>query len=298
MRIWPVRERHYGGAGVFHIGECEVCPVLTLLDPPDDPQPFYPPDYAAFAGTSRSWRRPIRRLRNRVQLGRRGPVAALARRLKRHAASRFLDHTGATRDWRVLDVGSGAGALLQDLADAGFRHLQGVDRFIPREVNGDGYRVIRGTIEDVDGRFDLVMLHHSLEHMRDPRAALRGIATRLAPDGWCVIRIPVFPSAAWDKYQLDWFQLDAPRHENIFSVRLLEKLATEAGLQLEGVQHDSTAHQFAGAEGYRRGFRLNATDRYFAPSQMRGWARTAADLNAAGRGDQAILYFRRLASRP
>lgn len=296
-RVWQVRERQFGGDGTFLVGECGSCPALILLNPPKDPSTYYPAEYPAFNVHKHRWRRPLRHLRNRLLLGRRGRMARLVGRFRPHAATRFLERTGATPESRVLDVGSGAGILLHDLADAGFRNLVGVDRFIPEPMHDPRHRVIKGTIDDIHEEFDLVMLHHSLEHMRDQRAALAGAARVLTPAGWCVIRVPVFPSAAWDAYHEHWFQLDMPRHEYIHSVGSLTTLAAEAGLVLDGVEYDSTAHQYAGSEGYKRGFKLQSTEHYFSKATMKQWAQHAMENNASGRGDQAIFYFRKPAEQ-
>lgn len=293
VRIWEIHDWRWGTGDLFHMGECRNCPALILIDPPADPADYYPTDYPSFTSAHRPrWRAPMRRLRNRLLLGRRGPVPRLVSRLRPNAASRFLDRTGTSPAARVLDVGSGAGGLLDDLADAGFKNLMGVDRFIPTTVDGPRFRVVKGTLADIDGPFDLVMFHHSLEHMRDQRGALESVKRVLAPGGWCVIRMPVFPSAAWDAYHEFWFQLDVPRHEYIYSVASLTRLAEETGLKFEDVAYDSTGHQFAGSEGYRMGLRLEASGTYFSPAKYREWAKMTSELNASGRGDQAIFYFR------
>lgn len=292
FRTWHVRERRFGSEDAFEVGECSRCPALILLNPPDDPGRYYPPEYPPFTARRRSWRAPIRRLRNRLLLGRRGPIRHLVDLVRPHPAARLLDRTGATPRSRVLDVGSGAGLLLEDLADAGFRHLVGVDRFIPQGIDGPRYRIVKGTLADIDEQFDLVMFHHSLEHMRNQVEALHEAVRVLAPGGWCVIRVPVFPSDAWDAYHDHWFQLDVPRHEYIHSVASLTRIARDAGLSLDGIEYDSTVHQFTGSESYRRGLTLRATDGYFPPAQLRRWASRVAEINARERGDQAVFYFR------
>src|SRR3954454_2934902 len=66
------------------------------------------------------------------------------------------------RDTRVLDVGCGAGALVFALGLAGMRAVTGVDPFLAADRTlPTGATVLRRTVDDVDGSFDLVMLHHS-----------------------------------------------------------------------------------------------------------------------------------------
>ena len=292
VRTWRVPERGVGTNDLFEVGECAACPALTLLDPPADPSPYYPPAYSSFHVKRPVWRKPQRWLRNRLLLGRRGLIPRLIAAARPHPATRYLDRTATTPASRVLDVGCGSGALLADLHGAGFKHVVGVDRYIPEGSEGSGYRVIKGSLDEIDGEFDLVMLHHSLEHMRDQRGALRQVARLLAPGGWCVIRVPVFPSLAWETYHEDWFQLDVPRHECIHSVDSLTRVAGEAGLSFDGVEYDSTVHQFSLSEGHRLGLSLHHTDDYFSDRQMDEWESLTRQVNAAGNGDQAIFYFR------
>ena len=72
-------------------------------------------------------------------------------------------------DSRILDVGYGDGALLNSLSASGYRdpgHRSFVEPTHPHEP---AVRTYRRTLDDEPGTYDIVMLHHSLEHMPDPR---------------------------------------------------------------------------------------------------------------------------------
>jgi SAM-dependent methyltransferase len=287
------RDHRFDLGNEFHYGECGGCGALELLNPPADPALHYPDAYYAFTPVRRdSLTATIRGVRNRLVLTGSGPIAAGARWLKPHVANPWLARTRLTRTARVLDVGCGAGELLSDLAGAGFQSLTGVDRFIPASIERQGFRVVRGTVADIAGEFDLVVFNHSLEHMRDGAAALAKTAALLATDGWCLVRLPVVPNEAWESYRERWVQLDAPRHEVIHSVDSLRRLSAEAGLEIEAVEYDSTAFQFVGSELYRRSLPLEANHTFTRRELARFEARAIA-LNAAGRGDQACFYLRR-----
>jgi hypothetical protein len=137
------------------------------------------------------------------------------------------------------------------------------------------------------------MLHHAFEHMADPQAMLAAVAQRLAPGGLCLIRIPIVPSEAWERYGVDWVQLDAPRHLFLHSLQSLALVAQQAGLHLYRHFCDATAFQFYGSELYRRDIPLAAAHpgRLFSPAELQGWAIESARLNRAGRGDQAAFYL-------
>lgn len=101
---------------------------------------------------------------------------------------------------RLLDVGCGTGFLLERLADRGFSGV-GVDLSPEsvehatrrlREIGADERlsAIVGSAYEPPDGPFDLICLTDVLEHLEDPRACLRALRARLAPDGLLVISTP------------------------------------------------------------------------------------------------------------
>ena len=144
-------------------------------------------------------------------------------------------------DSRILDVGSGEGTLLTALSAAGYRNLTGIDPFVDAlKNNQDGIRVFRRTMGDEDGTYDIVMLHHSLEHMPDPAAAIRHVQRLLDPDGWTLIRMPVAGSYGWRTYREHWLGLEPPRHLAIPSIEGMRRLADQAGFDIESIAFDSS----------------------------------------------------------
>ena len=135
------------------------------------------------------------------------------------------------------------------------------------------------------------MLNHSLEHVPDPGATLAAVRRRLAPGGHCLVRVPIVPSEAWDRYGADWVQLDAPRHLTVPSERGLVTAAERRGLRLVDATHDSGGIQFWGSEAYQRGLTLAEGARRTAwmAKQRARWRARA--LNARRRGDQASFLF-------
>ena len=161
--------------------------------------------------------------------------------------------------------------------------------------------MVRRQVSEMDGAYDLVMLHHSLEHIPDQVQALREAARLVRPSGAVLVRIPVADSWAWRHYGVDWVQLDAPRHLYLHTRRSLAVVASAAGLRLTRVIHDSEPLQFWGSELYRRGIPLlepatmkppgSPSTSSLARSGTSGSAARA--LNAAGEGDQACFYLHR-----
>ena len=294
-------ERMFGFGGEFWYDRCGSCGGLQLRDIPANLHAFYPDNYYAVdtkAASPGGVRASIRLLRDALVFGPGRRVTRWIEPLLSPGMLQlrgWLEKAGASRDSRILDVGCGDGAWLRRLRDQGFGHVLGVDPFIAHPiVHGGGLLVEKGTLEDVAGEWDLIMFHHSLEHIADQRGTLARVAELLAPGGCCLIRIPIVSSEAWEEYRDRWVQLDAPRHLMLHSTRSLERLAESVGLRVDEVVHDSTMFQFEGSELYRRDRPLTElSPSSFTRSQRRTFAARAAALNAEGRGDQAAFYLRR-----
>ena len=293
------REMMFGLREPFDYTECGGCGSLQISDVPADLARHYPSGYYSLrpAVVPRGLRGAIRRIRNGYALTGRGLLGRALHAVFPYpvrGAHRWVRRMGLDRSARILDVGCGAGDLLKDLGQAGFRHLLGADPFVTTDLDlGDGVSVLKRTLEEVEGEFDLVMFHHALEHTASPAAVLRAAAARLRPGGWCLVRVPTVTGEAWERYGPDWVQLDPPRHLFVPSARGMETLAERTGFHLEAIEYDSTELQFVGSELYRRDIPLNDANGQFSRAQLRRFRRNARRLNRAARGDQAAFYLRR-----
>lgn len=202
---------------------------------------------------------------------------------------RMLAQLQIEHDARILDVGCGTGALLDRLSRIGFNNLLGADPFISADgESSEGVPLRKRDLSEMDGKFDLLMFNHSLEHVPDPVATLKVAREKLAEGGMCLARVPTTSSEAWTTYRADWVQADAPRHMVIPSRHGMEMAAEKAGLRVVRTFDDSNLGQFLGSEAYRRD--VAVTDpkilRMFGPKQLWEWEKRALTLNQQQRGDQ------------
>lgn len=127
---------------------------------------------------------------------------------------------------RWLDVGTGHGhfALLaaETWPDAVFEGLDLGESVEEAERRGWIAKAHRGFLPELApelaGRFDVVSMHHELEHTRDPRAELAAAAEVLEPGGYLEIEVPdpEFPiSQLLGPYWLPFFQ---PQHQHMVTV--------------------------------------------------------------------------------
>jgi SAM-dependent methyltransferase len=189
------------------LAACPACGTATTYPAPSDAElelayAHYRPPLGRFAGGG-----------DRVLALSR---ASLARRLER-----------ITPPGPILDVGSGDGSLLHALRAQG-REAIGLER----ASSGDGVYACEVTdFEQRIGGWAGVVFWHSLEHLRDPAAAIGQAAVLLAPGGSLVIAVPNLDS--WQARFLGtrWFHLDLPRH-----LVHLPASALRAGVEARGFQ--------------------------------------------------------------
>jgi SAM-dependent methyltransferase len=132
----------------------------------------------------------------------------------------------------VLDVGAGDGTLVRALRRRG-REALGVER-----VAGDG--VLAADIETFDdrsGQWAAVVFWHSLEHLRDPAAAVDRAAALLAPGGVLAIAVPNLSSWQARCFGERWFHLDPPRHLVHLPASALQMGLRDRGLAIQRTSH-------------------------------------------------------------
>ncbi|MBM3570387.1 MAG: class I SAM-dependent methyltransferase, partial [Alphaproteobacteria bacterium] len=127
---------------------------------------------------------------------------------------------------QALDIGCGTGAMLAAFGEhrGGWRlHGHDLDTRNARLLAAlPGFAMLHtGAISAVPGRFDLVTLSHSLEHMLDPRAVLADIVGRLAPRGRLFVQVPDWHANPWDLVVAD--------HVAHFDAVTLPELMASAG---------------------------------------------------------------------
>lgn len=192
----------------------------------------------------------------------------------------------------LLDVGCGSGNWLQFLRGLGFWNLTGVDLYAPPYKQRQ-WKFIRGQIEDVGGKrkYKFITLNHSFEHMKDPVKVLQKIYDLLEDGGMCIMRIPLMEQKAWYLYGENWYQIDAPRHEFLYTKRAIKYLCRKAGLKVIKIVYDSLEAQFRASEYYKKtNWDLNYIYKR-TRKKVPEYRKMAIEANVKREGDQAIFYI-------
>ena len=307
-RVYEVREMQFGTRELFQYLECSECKCLQLVDVPADLSRYYPATYESlnqrptdfFRGAIKS---KLKAIKTRFAVSGRGPLrwAFDVMRPKSDPGIKSLSLIKPSRHARILDVGCGSGHRLYELKNAGFHHLSGIDPFIRSDIHyPNGLTVKKQTLEEVAGEWDVIMFHHSFEHLIDPLAALKLVSKLLGSGGTCLIRVPTTSSWAWETYRENWAQIDAPRHIIIPSEQGLALLASDAGFKVAQIEFDSTEFQFLASMFYRDDIAWNEArsradlQAMFGPKATSVLKQDAEKLNRQRRGDQLVCIMRRV----
>lgn len=125
-----------------------------------------------------------------------GAGAAAEDRQRLDEMARSIANYAGRLDGSVLDVGCGAGGLLDSLRAVGFASLAGMDPSpaCAAEVSRRGHRGLIGTLDDhaLDARetFSGAVLSHVMEHVCDVPEALAAVSRLIDPDGWLYVEVP------------------------------------------------------------------------------------------------------------
>lgn len=301
------KDMRWGTRRDFTYMECASCGCVQLVDVIADMSEYYSNDsYAAFSTLERSWpRRKARALRNAYAvLGRGGVMGWLLDRLTPLPPAYRIVGKYASRGSRVLDVGCGIGSYIRDLGDIGFKQVSVIDPFLEKDiVYPNGVTVRRMFVQDLNDSYDVVISHHSFEHVPDPEKFLDSIRKNLAPRGVCILTIPVAEDL-YRQYGKDCYLLQAPQHLFLYTIKGFSLLAQDHGLKIEKEirSADSAVIWDQYSSLWRRDISVAEIDRdldaYFSAEELRCFHKNRADLSAQRKGDNVTFILSRCDEHP
>lgn len=309
----PVAEAMYRTGEEFEYKRCTACHswTRTLDDSPRGAD--YADSYYSFTvDPAENFAGPVARaaatvlarsaVRGRGRIARMGArwapvreVRSLATLLSSVASARAKGRE--TR--RILDVGSGSGVVPFVLSMSPNVVATGIDPFAPLEFRTNRFELRRCELVEIGGTWDVIMFHHSLEHVRNPGELLSTARRMLSTDGRIVVRVPTVSSQAFESFGDAWFQMDAPRHEFLPSRDGLRRMVEASELVIQHWYDDSSDVQFWMSEHVRAGLSMmdpgDSFRTFRGPNtsivERWGMRRRARRLNRRLDGDQTCLIL-------
>lgn len=293
----------FGFRDKFTYLECSKCGCLQIAEIPTNMERYYPPNYYSFQENvlGNFMTRFLVASRDRYVLFHKGFLGKLLSKRYPNDDLKAIAKAGINLDSKILDVGSGSGGLLSFLRNAGIKNLVGIDPYMSHEIMEEGFQILKKTIRDLpnEQKSDLIVFHHSFEHIPDQLETLLKVYDILAGSGVCLVSIPLKTDYLWNLYGVNCVQIDAPRHFFIHTMKSFSCLAQMAGLVIKDVIFDSTEYQFWGSEQYKRDIPLEGENSYwrnpkksiFTQEQIREFREKAKELNGISQGGQASFYI-------
>lgn len=138
------------------------------------------------------------------------------------------------RPQNVLEIGCGAGGILEVFKDAGSEVLgldfdeEFLDIARARKID-----VKRGSTEvlDENNKFDLIILSHVLEHIVEPAKFLKQLISFMNDDGLLYIEVPSVDRVAEGGYDFDLLNYFQNAHTIHFTTKSLEMMCKSVGLR-------------------------------------------------------------------
>lgn len=300
---YKVREMMLGTRDIFDYFQCGECKCLQIASIPDNMDKYYPKTYYSFSGVEenksnniiKKIRNKLMKLRDMYAITNKGTLGRLLYTFRPFTELRALAPYKTNKTTSILDVGCGTGGYLYKLKECGFLNLLGVDPYLKNTINyKNGLTIKKADLSEIEGLWDVIMLHHSLEHMEKQIETLTKIKSLLKDNGICLIRIPTVTSDPWEYYKENWVHLDPPRHFFIHSHQSITMVAEKSGLSVISITSDANAFSFYGSEFYKRN--IPATEwkeDAFTKEERRIFAKRAKDINNANRGDTIAIILRK-----
>lgn len=158
-----------------------------------------------------------------------------AERLMRTADD--IEASISRKDSLIVDIGCANGGLLAALSKKGYSRLAGADpsSVCVRAVEALGFKAYAAGLldrkwieeENLSGKFDVVILSHVLEHVRDLKSALQNVSSLLKEGGYLYAEVP--DAASYARYfVVPYYYFDC-EHINHFDAASLRALMAGAG---------------------------------------------------------------------
>lgn len=306
-KSYTVKELQLGLDEYFEYQLCGSCGSMQLQDVPDNLGKYYPnEDYYSFKLDMHIHKKAdtIRKIQAEYLLFGKNKIlgSLLSIGYKMPEQYEWMKITGAKYESAILDIGTGNGSLLAKLFQIGFTNLTGIDPFINASQDYGSIKILKKNIYEVTEKYDVVMMHHSLEHMFEPQRVLEQAGKITNPGGSLLVRIPIMGNYGWQQYGVFWCGIDAPRHIFIPSEKQMRHLAENAGFTVDKFYYDSSDYLIWSSEQYKKGMALHDPKSHmfnkdgsslFSREDIKRFRSIMKVENEKGNGDTAVICLRK-----
>ena len=301
---YSLREMMFGYKDEFQYFQCDNCTCFQIEDIPQNMDKYYPVNYYSL---KQETEKPLKfnyfkQLQYDYLSGYKksvlGAIASFKYNPKTY--SWFKNMGLKNKDVKILDVGCGNGKLLKQLFQVGFTNLTGIDPYLEKDIIYNAHlKTLKTSIFEIEGQFDIIMMHHSLEHMANQFEVLNRIYQLLNAEGKLLIRIPIMSEPLFLKYGTNMVFLDPPRHFFIHTIKSITTLFNRLGFVVKKTIYDAEVLDVITSEEYMKGISMKDSQSYsanknksvFSKKEIIGFKKYIHKLNAQGQSSSVALYI-------
>ena len=221
-------EDHVVSGDSFDIIECGSCHVRLTRPIPDEKEilPYYDTDdYVSHSETTPG-------IINKLY--------AVVRKVMITRKRKLVQSLGQGRPGRLLEIGCGAGAFLNEMRQSGWEVLGVESNRRARDTVMKKYGLVTRSpgewFAQPESSYDVIALWHVLEHLHNLDGYLRRIQTCLKDDGALIVAVPNYRSFDAEYYQSRWAAYDVPRHLYHFTCESMTDLLKRYGLTITTIK--------------------------------------------------------------
>ncbi len=307
---YVLREMMFGTKEAFDYFQCSNCDCIQIKEVPQNLGDYYPSNYYSFSDSTYKVKKLnyFKKLQYEHLSGLKPSLlgAIVSYKYKSGFADVYKwckSMNMNDKNAKILDIGSGGGEILKRLEVLGFTDLTGSDPFIEKDIYLSNYlRLLKKDISELEGKYDIIMLHHCLEHMDNHAEVLNQLNDLLADNGRLLIRIPVVSKPLFEKYGVKLFSLDPPRHLFVHSPKSIKYIVEKHGFEILESYHDANVINIIASEQYKHDIEYGNEEKSYAVSpkisifssqEIKIFKKQIAKLNADGESDTMALVMRK-----
>ncbi|MDO8565337.1 MAG: class I SAM-dependent methyltransferase [bacterium] len=160
---------------------------------------------------------------------------------------------------KVLDIGCGLGWLLSALPEAWEKH--GIELSKTAATFAQQYgKIFEGPLSAsayLDNSFDVIFIHHVIEHMEKPEEEIKNIKRILKPDGILILGTPDFDSGCARLFGENYRLLHDETHISLFSNDSIHRFLRDNDFEIFRVEYPFFKTRFFTKENLMKLFNTN-----------------------------------------
>lgn len=149
---------------------------------------------------------------------------------------------------KILDIGCGGGWKLDLYKEFGWETYGfDISSEAVETARAKGHNVITERVEHLfysDNYFDAIQISHVIEHLPNPVFTIKKAFSLLKEEGMLLLETPNISSFFAKVFKTDFWQIDSPRHFQIFNIKSLTFLLNDCGFIIDKLITNNSKNGF------------------------------------------------------